>query len=204
MALIIFGIILIVGGGISLVCGSSLNNSYEARWNSFWESGRSNPGEVFVTLGIIALVLGFILLISGIVLYIVKSNKKPPLTPSQSRAEYLNYLKNQGLITDKDISEHHPISNKPWQCPRCGRLNDNYVGTYGCGMSKAEAQGAIQANGQPEPQPELQPQPQPEPQSEPQPEQSEAVSNPDKKYCTLCGTQLNINANFCSKCGTKQ
>lgn len=192
MALIIFGVIFIIAGGISLVCGSSLNNSYEARWNSFWESGRSNPGEVFVTLGIIALVLGFILLISGIVLYIVKSNKKPPLTPSQSRAEYLNYLKSQGLITDKDISEHHPISSKPWQCPNCGRINDNYVGTCGCGMSKAEAQGVIQANRQPEPQ------------SEPQPEQSEAVSNTDKKYCTLCGTQLNISAKFCSKCGTKQ
>ncbi len=188
MALIIFSIILIVGGGISLVCGSSLNNSYEARWNSFWESGRSNPGEVFVTLGIIALVLGFIMLILGIVLYNIKSNKKPPLTPTQSRAEYLNYLKSQGLITDNDISKYNTVSPSQWQCQNCGRINENHDDTCGCGVSKAEAQGVIQANQQPEP----------------QPEQSEAVSNPDKKYCTLCGTQLNINAKFCSKCGTKQ
>lgn len=194
MTLIIFGIIFIIGGTISLIFGSSLNNSYEARWNSFWESGRSNPGEAFVTLGTIAIVLGFILLIAGIIVKIVKSNKSAYSASPQGRTEYLDYLKGQGLITDNDLS------NCPggWQCPNCGRINSNYVGTCGCGMSKAEAQGTTQTSQQSEPH-LLSKQP-----SALTLEQTEIVSDTEKKYCTQCGTELKTNAIFCSKCGTKQ
>lgn len=192
MALIIFGIIFIIGGAISLICGTSLNNSYEARWNSFWESGRSNPGEIFVTLGTIALVLGFILLIAGIVLYIVGKNKKPAPGDTQSRTEYLNYLKSQGLITENDISQHSPVSSDAWQCPNCGRINQSYVGTCGCGTSKVSAQAVQQTE------------PPVETQKETQAEQFIDINNTNKKYCTRCGTQLDTTALFCSKCGAKQ
>lgn len=197
MALIIFGIIFIIGGAISLIYGSSLNNSYEARWNSFWESGRSNPGETFVTIGIIALVIGFILLIAGIIVKIVKSNKSNSCVTSspnkQDRAEYLNYLKMQGLITYSDITSTPGV----WQCSRCGKVNNNSVGTCSCGMSKDVAQDRKQPTQQTESQEEHQSNPNPQ-------DEAQYGNSSEIKYCIQCGTKLSINAIFCSKCGTKQ
>lgn len=34
------------------------------------------------------------------------------------------------------ISDKIPISNNEWKCPNCGKINQNYTGTCGCGQQK--------------------------------------------------------------------
>lgn len=182
MALITLGIIFIIGGALNLIYGCSFNNSYEVRRNSFLESGRSNPGDIFVTLGIIALVIGFILLIAGLIVKIVKSNKNNSYVTSspnkQDTAEYLNYLKMQGLITYNDITSTAGV----WQCSRCGRVNSSSVGTCSCGTSKDKAQVRKQLTQQPKSKEKHQ-------SNRNSQDEVQSHNSPEIKYCIQCGTK---------------
>lgn len=37
-------------------------------------------------------------------------------------------------------SEDQILQNNGWKCNRCGRVNPNYTGTCGCGISRAESE----------------------------------------------------------------
>jgi len=65
--LILGAIILILGGGLA-VHGLSLNQNFEAQLNAIFENGATNPGNVWLIIGIIVAVLG----IAAIVFAILK------------------------------------------------------------------------------------------------------------------------------------
>ena len=56
-------IILIVAGVISAIYGNSLNNSIEAQLKSVFSNGSANPGNIWLILGVIAIIIGIILLV---------------------------------------------------------------------------------------------------------------------------------------------
>ena len=62
-----FGIIGIIIGVVLFVTGQSINNDMERQMESLFSSGKTNPGDVYVTIGVVIGVLGLILLIAGIV-----------------------------------------------------------------------------------------------------------------------------------------
>ena len=61
------GVIMLIGGIISAVFGNMQNNSLESQFNSFMSSGKVNPGDTFLYIGIAVAVIGLIFLIIGAV-----------------------------------------------------------------------------------------------------------------------------------------
>lgn len=43
---------------------------------------------------------------------------------------------NQEVDKEKEVSANIAIGPDEWKCPKCGRVNKNYVGTCGCGEVK--------------------------------------------------------------------
>lgn len=62
----ISGVLSMVAGGASIFYGNSLNNSFEAQWNSFLSNGSTDPGAVWIVGGVIAVAIGVILLIASL------------------------------------------------------------------------------------------------------------------------------------------
>lgn len=40
------------------------------------------------------------------------------------------------LVKENKIKNSTECLNNGWKCPRCGRINEEYIGTCGCGYSK--------------------------------------------------------------------
>ena len=59
----ILGIILIVAGAVSVLYGIMQNNSLEAQLTSLFSSGKTNPGTIWIVIGIIAVVVGIVLMV---------------------------------------------------------------------------------------------------------------------------------------------
>lgn len=55
-------LLLLVGAGLA-VYGYSLNNSVEAQLESLFTNGSTNPGTIFIIVGIIVAVLGIVFII---------------------------------------------------------------------------------------------------------------------------------------------
>lgn len=72
--MMIASIVLLVGGGLSLLYGFMQNGSLEAQIMSAFGSGKLNPGTPFMVIGGIALVVGIILLV-------VANQKKKAVQP---------------------------------------------------------------------------------------------------------------------------
>lgn len=64
--MIVFGIIFLVLGAAGCVYGITQNNSLEAQLESILGNGRTNPGTVFIVIGVVIAVIGIILLFKGI------------------------------------------------------------------------------------------------------------------------------------------
>lgn len=60
------GIVLLILGAISTIAGITVNNDLEIQLEHFWNTGRTNPGTVWIVLGVVALAVGIVLLILGI------------------------------------------------------------------------------------------------------------------------------------------
>lgn len=60
------GILLLIAGLISVCYGISMNNSYSAQWDAFWNNGSSDPGTAWIVIGAVGLVLGLILITSAL------------------------------------------------------------------------------------------------------------------------------------------
>lgn len=47
-------------------------------------------------------------------------------------------LSSETIFKDERQTEKMPVMpvTKEWKCPKCGKINQNYVGTCGCGESK--------------------------------------------------------------------
>ena len=78
--MIFLGILLLCGGGGLAIYGNSLNNSFEARWDSFWTNGNTDPGTTYIIIGIVLGVIGIILLIYGL----SKNSNESTNIPSQT------------------------------------------------------------------------------------------------------------------------
>ncbi|MBO4467674.1 MAG: DUF3185 family protein [Clostridia bacterium] len=65
--MIIIGAIMMVVGVALAIYGNSLNNDVGSQLQSVLESGKTNPGNTFLYIGIALGVVGLILLIAGLV-----------------------------------------------------------------------------------------------------------------------------------------
>ena len=81
MAMIIIGAILAGLGSIFFIIGIVRNNTYEIVWEYFWETGRTDPGTVWIILGIIMVLAGAGLLVFGILKKKGAAGAKPRVTP---------------------------------------------------------------------------------------------------------------------------
>ena len=99
---IVIGIIFILTGGSCWMYGDSLNNDYETQIRSVWNEGKTNPGSIFVIIGIIVVIIGAILILCGIFYKITAPNKKsnqitPIICPfcKQSNSSLNSFMKEE-------------------------------------------------------------------------------------------------------------
>lgn len=59
----VFGVLFVIAGLISTIYGYYLNNSFEAQLSYLWNTGRTNPGTIFIVVGIAAAILGIVIAI---------------------------------------------------------------------------------------------------------------------------------------------
>ena len=59
--MLIGGIILIIAGAVSAIYGITLNNDLESQMQSLFMSGSTNPGTVWIIVGLVAAVIDVIL-----------------------------------------------------------------------------------------------------------------------------------------------
>lgn len=144
MVSLIFGIILAILGVVGIIYGTSMNNNFETQMRSLFETGRTNPGQIFFIIGIICAILGAILIIVGIII-IIRKKKSPVYSPSNYENEILHYNDiNPGNIDLKPRFEevktektYKPMYNNGWTCPKCGNKNlDEYKFCISCGSVK--------------------------------------------------------------------
>ena len=67
MGTIITGIVFIIGGFISIICGNNMNNDFGSQFNSFCEYGQTDPGDTWIYVGVGLIVVGAILTIVGFI-----------------------------------------------------------------------------------------------------------------------------------------
>ncbi len=65
--MIALGIILICAGAASYIYGEQLNSNVEKQLESLFNTGSSDPGSIYVTIGIVVAVIGLVFTIIGIV-----------------------------------------------------------------------------------------------------------------------------------------
>lgn len=118
--------------------------------------GSSKAVEMYSTLFYIFIVLGIIFLILSIVMFCAGESSKSENTNENSKENTekdkprfvecpncgeLNSSNNSKCFKCKtDLSaiiiKRQTVASNEWVCPKCGRKNQNYVGTCGCGEVK--------------------------------------------------------------------
>ena len=56
----------LIVGAVSTIYGYALNNDAGYRWDTFWETGNTDPGEPFIVAGIICMAVGVLALLPKI------------------------------------------------------------------------------------------------------------------------------------------
>lgn len=108
--MIIIGVIMLIAGVASYVYGNQMNNSIEKQIESLFSNGTTNPGSIFVTVGIVVAVIGIVLIVVGCI-------KK--------------YKGNNGM----EQVPVRPIKTQKTTCPHCGsELMNGSVVCSKCGM----------------------------------------------------------------------
>ncbi len=109
-----------------------------------------------------------------------------------------------GAKSDKVEPEREP-SEFEWKCPRCGKINQNYVGTCGCGEAipigtRAYEWEAVHPELAEKPEPEAAPAEEPKPEKKAKAEKVEPERQPSEFEwkCPKCGK---INQNYVGTCG---
>ena len=118
--------------------------------------GSSKAVEMYSTLFYIFIVLGIIFLILSIVMFCAGESSKSENTNVNSKENTekdkprfvecpncgeLNSSNNSKCFKCKTdlpaiIIKRQTVASNEWVCPKCGRKNQNYVGTCGCGEVK--------------------------------------------------------------------
>lgn len=119
--MIAIGILCMIFGGVLCVVGNSVNNDVEARMESFFSDGVTNPGSTYVTIGILLLVVGGILLLVGA---IMRANRNNSSTTDRSSGNNCQ----QNVQNNMSPYQNQPIYRGPAAqppkvvCPHCGGL----------------------------------------------------------------------------------
>lgn len=73
--MLFFGILFGILGAVGYFYGNSMNNDAEAQLKSFFETGKTNPGDPFKYIGIALIVLGVLLILASIIRSASKSGR---------------------------------------------------------------------------------------------------------------------------------
>ena len=76
--MIVLGIIIILFGGGLWIYGDNMNNDMNTVMDSFFNSGKTNPGSSLVNIGIVVMIVGAILVLCGIINIIIANNRSKP------------------------------------------------------------------------------------------------------------------------------
>lgn len=91
-------------------------------------NGRKSERDTFIIL----LIVGIFLFLIGFIFLKVFQNQETKALISWER---YSTKSSEEKIIDKRTKT---ISENEWKCSSCGRINQNYVGTCGCGQRKPE------------------------------------------------------------------
>ena len=174
--MIALGVLTTLIGIFCTVYGSQLNNDLSAQLSSFFETGKTNPGDIFMGLGIFLLIIGAVCLTCGIIRNFAAEEDDPPHSNKPS------------------VPSPSPVvSTKTFVCPVCGtELADNTKFCMECGASMSKpictvCGSALERRakfctecGTPV---------------------AKKSSAPQPSTCAKCGTPLNDDARFCTQCG---
>ena len=92
---------------------------------------------------------------------------------------------NEGLGWVADCVFDDEVGENQWKCPACGRVNENYVGTCGCGRSKNDTSPVVKKPSEP-------------PALHVRGEEPAPVVADNQWMCPMCGA---INQNYVGTCG---
>ena len=102
----VLGVLMIIVGFAHIAGGMSQNNDMEARFESFFESGKINPGDTIIIIGAALVAVGIILVIIGI----SQKNKTRHVYPP-------NYYNN---LNNTPVNNGNAISTQKLFCMNCG------------------------------------------------------------------------------------
>ncbi len=66
--MLVLGVILMLTGGGLWIYGDKMNHDVDTVLRSVLESGETEPGSVFITIGIILIIIGAVMVISGVII----------------------------------------------------------------------------------------------------------------------------------------
>ncbi|MBQ1377734.1 MAG: zinc-ribbon domain-containing protein, partial [Lachnospiraceae bacterium] len=131
----VFSIILIVIGIAAVIYGFMLNNSFEAQFSYFFDTGSVDPGTVWIIGGVIALVLGIVLL--AVSMSKKKKETSAAVVTDSTEAGIRKKCPHCGAVIDSDavfcsvcgkdvrVKEEAPVYREPEKpeviCPNCGK-----------------------------------------------------------------------------------
>ena len=111
--MIIIGLILIVAGVISAIYGSNLNNSISAQLTSLFSTGSTNPGTMFIVLGVIGMVVGLILIL-------VEHKQKNSIAYNTGPRGISSNQRSLAIYEKKCKSCKSIVTDDYKSCPNCG------------------------------------------------------------------------------------
>lgn len=111
--MIAIGILCMIFGGVLCVVGNSVNNDVEARMESFFSDGVTNPGSTYVTIGILLLVVGGILLLVGAIMRANRNNSSTSDRSSGNNCQQ-NVQNNMSRIKTSRSTEVLRRSRRRW------------------------------------------------------------------------------------------
>ena len=121
IAELVMALVFAVGGGYACYHGNWLNNDIETVLNYALETGKKNPGTIWIISGVIAIVIGVVLLEDGL----IRSKKLRKSIPAEQAEK------------QREAAEKSMLANGGWKCT-CGRVNPGYTGTCACGVRKQD------------------------------------------------------------------
>lgn len=74
--MLFLGILLLLIGVGGAIYGNYMNNDFEMRLEYFFETGNTNPGDIFLYAGIVIAIIGLILFIIGLIKHIQNKTQK--------------------------------------------------------------------------------------------------------------------------------
>lgn len=108
-------ILMVIGGALDIVSIAMIGNS---SFHSF---------QTIVVISSAAFFIGLLLAIFGR----GTSGSNNSITANTNNGGF-----DRLINSSSSSSRRSPLDSGEWKCSRCGKVNQNYVGTCGCGMTK--------------------------------------------------------------------